>query len=206
MTKAKKFKTREEWLNYVADALRPYYKSKNAEIPAKVRYAIGFTSNGYRGKAIGECWSSKSSADKSVEILVKPTEHKPGRVAGILAHELIHAADNCENGHKRPFKRIADALGFEGKMTQCLPSAAMMRDVIAPILKKAGPLPHAAVTAYKTKKKQSTRLLKCECLECGYVVRVTAKWIEVGAPFCGTSVKHGRMYCEGAGDEDEGEE
>lgn len=99
---------------------------------------------------------------------------------------------------------MADALGFEGKMTQCLPGAAMMRDVIEPVLKRAGPLPHAAITAYKTKKKQGTRLLKCECVECGYVVRTTAKWIDTaGAPFCGTGA-HGRMICDN-GDED-GEE
>ncbi|HZP68353.1 MAG TPA: hypothetical protein VFB29_00285 [Pseudolabrys sp.] len=35
------------------------------------------------------------------------------------------------------------------------------------------------------RKKQSTRLLKCECGECGYTVRVTRKWLEaVGAPHC----------------------
>lgn len=205
---SKKFKTREEWLNYVADKLRPYYKSKQAEIPARVRYAVGYTSNGYRGNTIGECWSSKSSADKTTEILIKPTEHKPERVAGILAHELIHAADDCKNGHKKPFKRMAVALGFEGKMTLCLPGAAMMRDVIRPILKTAGPLPHAAVTAYRVTKKQTTRLLKAECTTCGYVVRVSAKWLQLGAPFCGNTAAHGRdkvrMVCDDF--EDEGDD
>lgn len=42
-------------------------------------------------------------------------------------------------------------------------------------------------------------------LECGYVVRVTGKWIEAaGAPYCGTK-SHGRMVCEDF-DADEGED
>ena len=33
-------------------------------------------------------------------------------------------------------------------------------------------------------KVQSTRLLKALCPDCGYVIRVTAKWVEVGLPVC----------------------
>lgn len=38
--------------------------------------------------------------------------------------------------------------------------------------------------------KQTTRLLKASCSECGYTVRVTAKWLEVGPPHC---PQHGAM-------------
>lgn len=199
MPKAQNFKTREQWLVFVADALRPYYKAKGATIPKNVRFAVGFTSNGYRGNAIGECWASKASGDKAIEILVKPTESKPERVAGILAHELIHAADDCKNGHKAPFKRLAVALGFEGPMRSTLPGDAMMRDVLRPILKRAGPLPHAALTAFRTKKKAGTRLLKAECAECGYLVRLSAKAAGMGLPFCGVCQE--RMTCDGFEDD-----
>jgi len=196
-----RFTTREEWLVFVANELRPYYKAHDCEIPADVRFAIGFTSTGYRSNRIGECWSPKASGDKHIEILIKPTESKPEQVAGILAHELIHAWDRCENGHKTPFKHAMKRLGFEGKATQAMPGADMMAKVIAPILKKAGPLPHAALAAFKMKKKQTTRLLKCECAECGYTVRVTAKWLEeAGAPYCGHK-SHGRMQCDAIEDD-----
>ena len=47
-------------------------------------------------------------------------------------------------------------------------------------------------------KKQTTRLHKAECAECGYTVRVTAKWLEVGPPHC---PMHGAMVADfGAGD------
>lgn len=34
------------------------------------------------------------------------------------------------------------------------------------------------------KKKQTTRLKKAECSQCGYTVRLTQKWLEVGPPGC----------------------
>jgi hypothetical protein len=33
--------------------------------------------------------------------------------------------------------------------------------------------------------KQATRMLKCACATCGYIVRTTRKWLETaGAPLC----------------------
>ena len=48
--------------------------------------------------------------------------------------------------------------------------------------------------ASTAKPKQSTRLKKCECQECGYTVRVTQKWLDIGAPHC---PEHGPMKSEG---------
>lgn len=36
----------------------------------------------------------------------------------------------------------------------------------------------------KPKKKQTTRHIKCVCPECGYVARITRKWINAGCPAC----------------------
>lgn len=178
------FDTREEWLNFITDEVRPLFKAVDAPLPKQVRMAVGFTSNGYRSKSIGECWSPKASADKYAEIFIKPDQDDAMRVAGILVHELCHAAVGVEHGHKAPFARVARALGLEGKMTATTESDTF-RKMMAPILKKAGPLPHKRLNAMvTTKKKQATRLLKCECEECGYTVRTTKKWLEVGAPIC----------------------
>lgn len=209
MTKSKKprFKTREEWLTFVCNELRPAFKKVGAPIPVKVRFALGFTSAGYRSKAIGECWATTASGDDTAEIFIKPDQDAPKTVAGILAHELVHAAVGVKHGHKTPFKKVCVALGLEGKMTQALPGATMQREIMDPIVKKAGPLPHKKMSFTSGKKKQTTRLLKCECLTCGYVVRTTAKWVsDAGTPYCG-HVKHGRMYCEDVlDDDDSGEE
>ncbi|MDQ2079513.1 hypothetical protein RA307_04905 [Xanthobacteraceae bacterium Astr-EGSB] len=56
-------------------------------------------------------------------------------------------------------------------------------------LDAAKPLARAAA------ERQATRMLKCECLDCGYIVRVTRKWIDaVGAPHC---PRHGEMIVGG---------
>lgn len=192
----KKFKTREEWLAYVTEESRPVFKAAGFPVPKQVRFSIGFTSAGARGNRIGECWQSVASADKHAEIFIKPTESKPDVVGGILWHELVHAA-TPGHGHKGDFRKACNALGFEGKMPHALPSEATMRKVLRPILKRAGKLPHASLdTMTTTRKKQPTRLLKAQCPECGYVVRVTSKWLqEVGLPYCG-DLSHGRMVCE----------
>lgn len=36
----------------------------------------------------------------------------------------------------------------------------------------------------KRKGVQTTRMIKCECLECGYVVRTSRKWAAMGLPIC----------------------
>lgn len=201
---ANKFKTREEWLAFVTEQSRSAFKAAGFPIPKQVRFAIGFTSAGARGSRVGECWQALASADKHAEIFIKPTESKPERVAGILWHELVHAA-TPGHGHKGDFRKACNALGFEGKMPHALPSDVTMRTVIKPILAKAGKLPHAALnTMTTTRKKQTTRLLKAECPECGYTVRVTSKWAALGLPLCGVCTE--RMVCDDFDTEDEGEE
>lgn len=188
-----KFATREEWLNFVMDEVRPEFKALGATIPVKVRLSVGFCSTGDRGKRIGECWSPIASSDKHAEIFIKPDQDDAMRVAGILVHELVHAAVGNEHGHKAPFKRVAVALGLEGKMTATT-EGPKFKTIIAPILKKAGPLPHKRLNAMRSpRKKQTTRLLKVEC-GCGYNVRMSAKWFVTAAPLCG--ICQTRMTCD----------
>ncbi len=52
--------------------------------------------------------------------------------------------------------------------------------------------PDAGPTSSRPKP-QTGRLLKACCAECGYTVRVTAKWLEVGPPHCPA---HGAMASE----------
>lgn len=205
MAKAQKFKTREEWLTFVSNQLRPHFVRVKAPIPVAVRFALGFTGAGYRSKAIGECWDTKSSGDRHAEIFIKPDQDDPVKVGGILAHELVHAAVGVKEGHKGRFRSTCKALGFEGPMRSTLPGKVMQREVMDPILKLAGVLPHKKMSFKSGKKKQGTRLLKAECATCGYTVRITAKWLQLGAPYCGHIKGHGRLACEDF-DGDEGEE
>src|SRR5260364_260934 len=44
---------RESWLNAVALGMAPLFEALDAPLPDRVRVAIGFTSRGAKGKAIG---------------------------------------------------------------------------------------------------------------------------------------------------------
>ena len=136
--------------------------------------------------------------------MISPVIDAPMRVAGINAHETIHAVGlKCR--HRGPFATVARALGLEGPLTATTEGVAFKRHV-APILDALGPYPHAALLNPRSggpsrgdpgevpssgAPKQGTRLLKCQCTNCGYVARVTRKWIDaVGRPHC---PHHGEM-------------
>ncbi|MBF0375830.1 MAG: SprT-like domain-containing protein [Alphaproteobacteria bacterium] len=152
----------------------------------RYRIAIGFPSTGSKGKRIGECWDAAASADGTHEILIRPDVADPLDVAAVLAHELAHAAVGIAAGHGRPFAKVAKAIGLEGSMKATVPGE-VFKHFVAPILEAAGPLPHARLAGGESTgpKKQTARLLKAECPECGYTVRLAKKWVvEKGAPLC----------------------
>jgi hypothetical protein len=114
-------------------------------------------------------------------------------VGGVIIHELVHAAVGCEHGHKAPFRRLATALGLEGKMTATSPGENLCKRIDEVCTRIGEPYPHSkldlnAVAANKA----GNRQLKVECPACGYIVRTTQKWIDVGLPtcFCGEGMVH----------------
>ena len=183
---------RESWLNQVADGMAPLFEALDTPLPDRIRVAIGFTSRGAKGKAIGECWDNRCSGDGHFEIFIRPDlayapDAMPAQIAAILAHELVHAAVGIAAGHGKAFKRIAVGLGLVGPMRATIPGEGFLAAIV-PILAAAGPLPHARLdTDGETTrpKKQTARMLKCECEVCGYTVRTARKWLETaGAPVC----------------------
>jgi hypothetical protein len=192
-----RFDTREAWLNFVAAELsRTVFAAAGVTVPAKVRLAVAFPSTGNKGKRIGECWDASASADQHFEIMIRPDIAEPMEAAAILAHELVHAAAGLAAGHGPAFRKVALAIGLEGKMKSTVAGPRFL-EAVAPILTEAGAMPHARLdwSGLSNKpKKQKARLVKCECSECGYIVRTAAKWIaEVGPPLC---PQHGPMVAD----------
>jgi hypothetical protein len=187
------YEHREPWLHALIAGLRPMFAAHGADIPTNIRVTCGFPSlralNGLRSQRIGECWAETASRDGTFEILISPTLADPMRVAGVLAHELIHATVGLKVGHKGPFKRLALAIGLTGKMTATQEGDAF-KQALAPLLESLGPYPHAELDARRQStgpKKQGTRLLRATCPFplCKYTVRVTQKWVrDVGPPHC----------------------
>lgn len=199
---------RQMWIEAGAEALRALFAEKGYTVPKNVRVSIGWPKGSHgKGRAIGQCWGADSSSDKHFEIFVSPELGEKAasvQILGVIAHEMAHATVGIAAGHKRPFAKCALAIGLQGKMTATTESADFIvwaKDVI----KKLGDYP-AGRLSMAGRKKQSTRLLKCECEDCGYNVRVTRKWVESsGAPICPTDQVS--MKCDAIeGEEGEGDE
>jgi hypothetical protein len=179
--------TREEWLTTMAHSLEADFQRAGYPLPARLRISCGWPSNrplaGASGKrSAAECWPAEASADAHVEIFVSPYRADAADVAGDLVHELCHAADGNKHGHKGPFRAIALAVGLTGKMTST-ETGPKLGERLNALIAQIGPYPHATLDR-SGRKRQSTRMLKVVCPECGYTVRTTDKWITQGLPTC----------------------
>lgn len=210
------YKTREEWLEAAVHVMTPHFEAQGWKIP-KVRVSVGW---GFRGglKVGGQCWDSKASSDGVHQIFVSPNRlddpKDPYSALAILAHEVCHAVAGIEAAHGPEFKKVATSIGLTGKMTSTVPSDDM-QPTLAQWRLALGPYPHAKLDpGMSPKKKQTTRMVKCECKKpgdsedgtCGFMCRTSRKWIDdVGVPHC---PKHGKMECDyiPPTDEEEGDE
>lgn len=175
--------TRESWLQAASDALVTRFAGDGLQ-PQRTRVGVGFTSQGKRGKRIGECWSESASADATREVILSATLDDPSEVLATLAHELIHATLPADAKHGPQFKTVALAIGLQGKM-RATEAGPMLLDILSGIIEDLGPYPHARLNvALSGKKTQTTRMLKVECPQCGYTVRTTRQWLDLGAPMC----------------------
>jgi hypothetical protein len=174
--------TREEWLQAGINGLKAMFAEIGETVP-DVYVSVGFPKGSRgKGKAIGQCHPSALSGDEKAHIFIHPMLTESARVLDVLAHEMIHALDNCESGHKGRFAKVAKAFGLEGKMTATV-AGAELTERLNVLIALLGEYPHA--TLAESGKKQSTRMIKCECANCGYIVRTSQKWIdELGAPIC----------------------
>lgn len=196
--------TREAWLMAAVEALRPRFAEVGLPLPAAVRVSVGFGHGAKRESAtiLGQCWAARATADNVPTVFISPEVDDTARVLDILLHELIHAADDCQSGHKGAFAEAATRLGLEGPMTATTAGIALAADLMT-LAATLGDYAHAKLMVPKRTaevpvgpdgrpvprvhsgpKTQGTRMIKLECPCCGYVARTTRKWLALGAPSC----------------------
>ena len=186
--------TREQWLQHAVTVLRAEAAALGIVVPP-VQVSCSWPGGGDSQKRIGECWSTKASKAKINEIFISPKIEDSAKVMSILAHELVHAVDNCEHGHTLPFVLIAKRLGLEGKPTQMGLDESRAAALAAIMTAQYGRFPHQILDKSKSPvKKQTTRMLKCVCLDegCGAIWRMSRSMIEaagkrgLSCPVCRT--------------------
>lgn len=179
--------TREEWLNKAVDELRPLFQPEY-KVP-EIKISVGFPPKGglSRNRVLGVCLKAEAATDKVVQIYINPTIQEVGGAKGVLsvvAHELVHACGI--SGHGKEFAACGRKIGLEGKM-KCSVAGSVLLSELSAIEKKIGKFPHAPLVPIANLsglKPDKCRMYKCECNECGYTVRISAKWIEVAIPKC----------------------
>lgn len=170
--------TREQWLNNAIDKFVALFEKNGAKLEGG-RVSCGWpsrsaTSN--KKQRIGEHWSPDASADQTSEIFISPVLDDYTKVMETLGHELVHRSVGNKCGHRGDFKRLATAIGLEGKMTATHAGEELCKqfEVWAEDL---GDYPHAAITPDNSNK-QTTRQRKMECLNCGFIARASRGAVE----------------------------
>lgn len=181
--------TRESYLNrLMREVLAPMLEQAKPGSTATIdtwRVSVGFPGGGSARKRIGECWSDKASSAGLTEMFISPILESASEVDHVLLHEMIHAAVGTAEGHKGPFKALARAVGLTGKMTATTASEELRERLNATIADTLGAYPHARLDLGASGvKKQTTRMIKAECMDCGYTFRTAQKWIDTGLPTC----------------------
>lgn len=172
---------REDWLQNAVLQLQPLFKEKGFLVP-KVSISCGFASTGMRSNHIGQCWNKKSCSQNINQIFISPLLDNPVEILDTIVHELVHAIDNCENGHGKEYKKIALAVGLEGKMRQAS-AGENLRQKLQSISKRLGNYPHSKLQPL-TKLRVHRPRPKAKCSECGYEVTPLKKWRHLGPPIC----------------------
>lgn len=186
---APKYKTREQWLVAAIEALtKRVFKPSKFEVP-EVRVSVGWP--GGRGKkngVIGQCFATSSTDDKVAQIFVSPVVSDALGALIVVAHELVHAVDDCKSAHKSGFIKIAKEIGFTPKWTVATEDVITdaFREKLEAIAEKLGTYPHAAIRPTERPQVQKTYMLKVVCVEDeDYFVRMTqTKLDDYGAPIC----------------------
>lgn len=142
--------TREAWLNQAVEVFRPRFIEVGMPLPEAVHVSVGFPrgTSGESKYILATCFIRAVSTAGINEIFISPEYDKAEMILGILLHELIHAADDGENGHKGPFAEAATRLGLTGKMTETVPGVALEAELIT-IAEELGAYPHQRTTVFE---------------------------------------------------------
>lgn len=110
-----KYRYAEEWLDRAVALFAPIFERAGYPLPA-VRVTVGFGIKGHvQGnlrQLMGECHPHCWSVEGYNDIYITPLCQGSAYVLEVLAHELLHAVDDCQHLHTEDgFRKIARAIG-----------------------------------------------------------------------------------------------
>lgn len=179
---------REAWLGQAVRAMTEWFAQEGEEVP-DIRVSVGWPGGrGPKATVRGQCWPTTSAEDGVCQIFISPVQADTVTTLAVLLHEMVHAVDDCSDGHRGNFIRVAKAIGFTPKWTCSDNRTLNLTDQLEELAERLGDFPSASIVtgsrAADTPKKQGTRMIKVVCPADGYTLRTTQKWLDVGVPTC----------------------
>jgi len=122
--------------------------------------------------------NKKHEIRMGVQVGGRKTKEESNRVADILLHEMIHCVFPFD-GHRGGFYFLAKAVGLMSPMTSTTASEALKQRINKEVVSVLGRYPHEKVTLIgRGQRGKGSRLILCECPECGCKVRLSRMWID----------------------------
>ena len=189
---------KKENLSTITQALEQAHAiiSKETGAPRAV-IVIGRSSKVHGHFTFSKVWNNEGEEFHEIFLAASSFDRGARATLGTLIHEVAHSL-NHQNGikdisgdqyHNKDFKRTAEALGLEigqvkgkGWTDTQVPDSCVTRwqaayDLIEEALK-------LTARADTTGKKARNKNLKSVSCECGQKMRISAKSLEISAPFC----------------------
>ena len=139
----------EAWLTEAIELFRPLFFDSGHVIP-KINVLCGFGMDGYKPQrkrnTIGECHPRKYSADGANDIYITPVLYYSTNVLEVLAHEIIHAINDCTDGHGPMFQNIAKSIHHPNYRFSKLQDQIIFEGITRSMALQLGRYPRAGVT------------------------------------------------------------
>lgn len=175
--------TREAWLKAAVELLSPKVL-QHGDLPKQLQILVSWP-KGFGKNVIGQHFPEAWTQNISNYITISPTLLDVDIVLATLLHELIHAL-NVDKAHGPLFKKVALAVGLEGKMRATVAGAALKKE-LAVMAKQLGAYPHVRMVDLKKPKGTATKNMVrfVSPVNPKYACWVTPVQFELhGAPIC----------------------
>ena len=147
----------------------------------KTKVTCGYSPTGNTGRrkiVLGSCFAKAASENYQYnEIFISPVESDTVKILDTLTHEMVHAIDDCKNGHNTRFWALCCDIGLDkGKPTTASANDDLIKKLKS-IAETLGEYPHDAIRL--NNKPQSTRNIKVSCDSCDFSYRTSRKNINM---------------------------
>ncbi len=122
------------WLQRAVTHLEPHFRQSDLELPP-----VRIVMDRILTSRAGACATAQNGVNR---ISISPCAIEPRDILHTLAHELLHAVDNCASHHGAGFRRNAGKIGFIPRGNGALACGPVLETVLKEVHTALGAYPH----------------------------------------------------------------